>query len=65
MIIDENSFLRTGIRGTLEEDEEDGIEVIGDSRPGEEALAEVERLRPDIVLMGLMWSDHDPAAFCR
>lgn len=65
MIIDENSSLRTGIRGTLEEDEEDGIEVIGDSRPGEEALAEVERLRPDIVLMGLMWSDHDPAAFCR
>ena len=63
MIIEENSFLRTGIRATLEE-EEDGIEVIGDSRPGEEALAEAERLRPDIVLMGLMWLDHDPAAFC-
>ena len=63
MIIEENSFLRTGIRATLEK-EEDGIEVIGDSRPGEEALAEAERLRPDIVLMGLMWLDHDPAAFC-
>ena len=63
MIIEENPFLRTGIRATLEK--EDGIEVIGDSRPGEEALVEVERLRPDIVLMGLMWLDHDPAVFCR
>ena len=63
MIIDENSFLRTGIRATLEE--EGGIEVIGESRPGEEALAAAARLRPDIVLMGLMWSDHDPAAFCQ
>ena len=63
MIIEENSFLRTGIRATLEKEEE-GIEVIGDSRPGEEALAAAERLRPDIVLMGLMWLDHDPAAFC-
>ena len=63
MIIDENSFLRTGIRATLEEENE--IEVIEDSRPGEEALSAVERLRPDVVLMGLTWSDHDPAAFCR
>ena len=46
-------------------EEEDGIEVVGDSQPGEEALVKVERLRPDLVLTSLRWANGEPAVFCR
>ena len=39
--------------------------MIGDSRPDEEALVNVERLRPDLVLTSLMWAKGEAADFCR
>ncbi|MCY4652810.1 MAG: response regulator transcription factor, partial [Dehalococcoidia bacterium] len=62
LIIDENAFLRLGLRTAI--GMEEGIEVVGDTRPGDAALEAVAKLRPDVVLMSLRWPDMESIALC-
>src|SRR5690606_30682902 len=50
-LVDDHALVRTGIRMLLEG--EDGIEVVGEAASGEEALAAVRRMQPDVVLCDL------------
>lgn len=49
LLVDDQPLLRMGFRLILEG--EDDLTVVGESANGIEALAAVERLRPDVVLM--------------
>jgi DNA-binding NarL/FixJ family response regulator len=51
VIADDQLLLRAGFRKLL--DGEPGIEVVGDASDGQEAVALVERLHPDVVLMDI------------
>jgi two-component system nitrate/nitrite response regulator NarL len=51
LIADDHPLMLQGIRRALEGSE--GIEVVGEARSGEEALALVERRKPDLVLLDL------------
>ena len=49
LIVDDHTLFRETLRNFLERD--DSIEVIGEAGDGIEAMHQVERLQPDIVLM--------------
>jgi len=51
LLADDQSLVRAGFRALL--DAQPDIEVAGEASDGEEALAEVRELRPDIVLMDI------------
>jgi len=51
-ITDDHQIVRRGIRQLLST--EAGIEVVGEASNGKEAVAEVNQLKPDIVLMDLV-----------
>jgi two-component system, NarL family, response regulator LiaR len=52
LLVDDHAVVREGLRTFLELQE--GIEVVGEAEDGEQALAEAERLRPDVILMDLV-----------
>ncbi|MGI8758519.1 MAG: response regulator [Acidimicrobiales bacterium] len=72
LIVDDHPVVRQGLRSFFSS--LDGIEVVGEAVDGEHAVAEVARLRPDVVLMDLVMpgaggvaairriGDTDPAA---
>ena len=49
VIADDQALVRAGFRMILEAD--GGVEVVGEAGDGEEAIAAVRRLQPDVVLM--------------
>jgi DNA-binding NarL/FixJ family response regulator len=49
LIVDDQRLVRAGLRVLVEQDE--GLEVVGEAGDGMEAIALVERRRPDVVLM--------------
>ncbi|MGZ6640705.1 MAG: response regulator [Solirubrobacteraceae bacterium] len=51
LIVDDHAVVREGLRTFLEL--QDGIEVAGEAADGEAAIAEAQRLAPDVVLMDL------------
>lgn len=51
LIVDDHPVVRTGLRGMLAA--EPDIDVVDEAASGEQALALVERHRPDVVLMDL------------
>ncbi|MBI3824843.1 MAG: response regulator transcription factor [Candidatus Rokubacteria bacterium] len=51
VIADDHHLVREGIRALLEK--ADDIEVVGEAADGEEAIAHVERLVPDVVVMDI------------
>lgn len=51
LIADDHPVVRAGLRDMLSD--EPGLEVVGDAGDGAEALASVEKLDPDVVLMDL------------
>ncbi|WP_018178619.1 response regulator [Jongsikchunia kroppenstedtii] len=51
IVVDDHPVVRDGIRGMLER--EPGMAVIGEAGDGAEALEQIGRLRPDVVLMDL------------
>ena len=51
LIADDHTIVRTGVRQLLEARPD--IEVVGEAQDGEEALALVGALRPDVVLMDI------------
>lgn len=50
-IVDDHSLVRTGFRLIL--DEAPDIEVVGEAASGEDALPQIRRLKPDVVLCDL------------
>ena len=50
-LVDDHQVVRDGIRMLLEKDPE--IVCIGESLNGEDAIVEVEKLQPDVVLMDI------------
>jgi DNA-binding NarL/FixJ family response regulator len=57
LVVDDHAILRDGIRSLLERQE--GIAVVGEAGTGREALALVDELRPDIVLMDIAMPEMD------
>lgn len=51
LIVDDHGVLRAGLRALL--NAEDGFEVVGEAASGEQALEQVERLQPRVVLMDI------------
>ncbi len=51
LLVDDHAVLRAGLRALLEA--EPGMEVVGEAGTGEEGVAAVERLHPDVVVMDL------------
>jgi NarL family two-component system response regulator LiaR len=52
LIVDDHAVVRRGIRALL--DVEPGMEVAGEAASGREAVAQVEKLNPDVILMDLV-----------
>jgi NarL family two-component system response regulator LiaR len=52
LLVDDHAIVRDGIRSLLAT--EPDIEVVGEAGDGREALAQAERLRPDVLLMDLV-----------
>ena len=48
LIVDDHQLAREGLKAVLSDD---GFEVVGEAASGEDAVALVERLKPDVVLM--------------
>jgi NarL family two-component system response regulator LiaR len=57
LIVDDHVIVRKGIRALLAT--EPKIEVIGEAKNGREAIAENEKLKPDVILMDLMMPEMD------
>jgi DNA-binding NarL/FixJ family response regulator len=51
LLAEDHTIVREGFRKMLEF--EDDIEVIGEAQDGRQAVAQVEKLRPDVVLMDI------------
>ena len=56
VIADDQALVRTGFRMILAAD---GIEVVGEAADGVQAVAEVRRTRPDVVLMDIRMPELD------
>ncbi|MEV0619251.1 response regulator transcription factor [Nonomuraea sp. NPDC050404] len=52
LIVDDHEVVRQGLRFVL--DQEDGVEVVGESGDGEAALRAAARLEPDVMLLDLV-----------
>jgi NarL family two-component system response regulator LiaR len=57
LVVDDHDVVRQGLQTFL--DLMDDIEVVGQAVNGVEAVAQTERLAPDIVLMDLMMPEMD------
>ncbi len=57
MIVDDQALVRAGFRMILEAEVD--IEVIGEASDGGQAVAECERLKPDVVLMDVRMPEMD------
>jgi two-component system, NarL family, response regulator LiaR len=57
LIVDDHAIVRKGIRALLTT--EPNIQVLGEAKDGREAITEVERLRPDVILMDLVMPEMD------
>ena len=51
LIADDHALLRDGLRAIL--DAQDDLEVVGEASDGEEALSQVSKLQPDLVIMDI------------
>ncbi|MFF8764362.1 response regulator [Nocardiopsis dassonvillei] len=63
LLVDDQPLVRTGVRALLERDE--GIEVVAESQNGREALVDIDRHRPDVVLLDLQMPVMDGLAVLR
>jgi len=57
LVADDHAIVRKGICALLAT--EPGIEVVGEARDGQEAIAEAGRLGPDVILMDLVMPEMD------
>ena len=63
MIVDDYEPLRIGLRAVFEDEE--GFEVAADFEDGESALSEVDRIRPDVVVMNVRMPGRRGIETCR
>jgi DNA-binding NarL/FixJ family response regulator len=63
LLADDHDILRDGLRALL--DLPGDIEVVGEARTGREAIAEVERLHPHLVLMDISLPELDGVEACQ
>jgi DNA-binding NarL/FixJ family response regulator len=59
LVVDDHAEFRASARALLEAD---GFEVVGDAATGAEAIAEVRRLKPGVVLLDVRLPDTDGMA---
>jgi two-component system chemotaxis response regulator CheB len=52
VVVDDQAFMRIALRRMIEADGD--ISVVGEARDGEEALAEAQRLKPDVMTMDVV-----------
>lgn len=57
LIVDDHAIVRKGIRALLAT--EPNIQIAGEAKDGREAVNEVERLQPDVILMDLVMPEVD------
>ena len=62
LLADDHDILRDGLRALLEMSGD--IAVVGEASTGREAVAEAERLRPDVVLMDISMPELDGVEAC-
>jgi DNA-binding NarL/FixJ family response regulator len=61
LIVDDHPSFRASARAILEAE---GFEVIGEAEDGSSAIAQVKRLRPDVVLLDVQLPDMDGFEVC-
>ena len=64
LIVDDEQHIRLLIEQALEELEDDGVELLS-APDGEEAIALVERLSPDLVFLDIMMPKRNGFEVCR
>jgi DNA-binding response OmpR family regulator len=64
LIVDDEAHLRSLIQQTLEELEDEGVELITASN-GEEAIARIEEIRPNLVFLDVMMPKLSGFDVCR
>jgi len=57
LLVDDQALVRAGFRMIL--DAEEDLEVVGEAADGHQAVAEAQRLRPDVVLMDVRMPELD------
>src|SRR3989441_9766657 len=57
LIVDDQALVRAGFRMILEAEED--VVVVGEAADGREAVAEAQRLKPDVVLMDVRMPEMD------
>jgi DNA-binding NarL/FixJ family response regulator len=60
LVVDDHPVVRTGLVAMLAE--HDDFDVVGEAGDGDEAVAQADRLRPDVVLMDLRMPGTDGAS---
>lgn len=63
LVVDDQDLVRSGFKAIL--GTYDGIEIVGEARNGAEAVAEAQRLRPDVVLMDIRMPEKNGIEACR
>jgi DNA-binding NarL/FixJ family response regulator len=63
LLVDDHALMREGLRRLLEE--EDDLQVIGEAVDGFDALRQIRRLKPDVVLMDIRMPVMDGIAVTR
>jgi NarL family two-component system response regulator LiaR len=53
LLVDDHALFREGLRFLLEDQEEEEIEVVGEAEDGLEAVRQVSKLKPNLVLMDI------------
>lgn len=51
LMVDDHQLFREGLRLLLKKAQD--IEIVGEARDGQEAIAQAEQLRPDVILMDI------------
>lgn len=57
LLVDDHAIVRSGLKAVLGSARD--VEVVGEAANGKEALAQVERLTPDVVVMDLTMAEMD------
>lgn len=63
LIVDDHAVVRSGLKAFLLVF--DDLELVGEASSGQEAMQQVERAKPDVILMDLMMPDMDGASATR